>query len=344
MANHISNKTGCPSCAGTLAWTRERFIQRATVIHGNRFDYSLIPEKIRSETEVIIICMICRQKIYTTVCNHIHTGGCKTCSGRDLWTYEKFTRRAHEVHGDKYSYALSPTDELHAYIMIQVTCKICSHAWTCSLNNHLNNRSGCPSCAGLLPWTLDRFIQRSRELHGDRFCYDAITPGHIQGAYSRVPLICNTCKQQWNACIHDHISRKSGCPVCAESKGELECAKQLELLNIPFKRQASIESLPRKRFDFGFEVSGIRYLLEFDGTQHFEFAPHYHSDMEQFEEKQALDVLKVQSALNEGYHIIRIDSKSIMDIRAHIENALRSNQPLYFSNEAMYGYIIDNLK
>ena len=63
---------------------------------------------------------------------------------------------------------------------------------------------------GRLHWTLERFLERSSEIHGDKYDYNAITPEHITGYRSKVPLSCNTCFNEWTPTINDHIYCKSG--------------------------------------------------------------------------------------------------------------------------------------
>ena len=64
-------------------------------------------------------------------------------------------------------------------------------------------------------WTLPLFLERAREIHGDRYDYSVITEGHIKNQKSHVPVICNTCNYQWNPSIGHHINTKRGCPNCS---------------------------------------------------------------------------------------------------------------------------------
>lgn len=348
LANHIHGKTGCKSCVGLLPWTYERFIQKSKDLYGDKFDYSKIlpTDVLRIQTRIILICKICRTESNPSLSDHIHGGhsGCTICSGYAPWNYERLIIAAHKLYGDKYSYnQTNPDSVTRAKSRLHVHCNICQFNWECSLNNHINNESECPSCTMRLPWTYERFIEASTNIHKDRIRYDDVTPEQVTGAYSRVSLICNICEGKWTPKIHDVISSKSGCPHCRMSKGELECSAQLTSLGIDFKPQGKIKSLPRKRYDFKLRYNGHKYLLEFDGIQHFEFIELYHVDGIGFKEKQMVDILKTRSAVNEGYRVIRIDYRSINNVRFHIENGLIHNNPIYYSNPEMYQYITSNL-
>jgi len=55
--DHIYDKHGCQSCGGTKLKSKDQFIQDATKVHGDRFDYSKVEYK-NNKTNVIIICSI----------------------------------------------------------------------------------------------------------------------------------------------------------------------------------------------------------------------------------------------------------------------------------------------
>ena len=64
-------------------------------------------------------------------------------------------------------------------------------------------------------YTLELFLEKAREIHGDKYDYSQITVDDVKGCKSKVPVICNRCSYSWNPTINDHINSKSGCPDCA---------------------------------------------------------------------------------------------------------------------------------
>lgn len=58
-------------------------------------------------------------------------------------------------------------------------------------------KSGCPKCAGNARYTLRSFIDRARNIHGEKYNYAMVTEYHINGSKSNIPIICNTCSYQW---------------------------------------------------------------------------------------------------------------------------------------------------
>jgi hypothetical protein len=107
--NHKNLKHGCPSC-GALDSTKkqmasvETFIERATQVHGDKYDYSEVVYDGCNR----VVSIICpehgqfEQKPY----NHVNRGGgCCKCSGSYQPTTEEFIGKAKQVHGDKYDYS-----------------------------------------------------------------------------------------------------------------------------------------------------------------------------------------------------------------------------------------------
>lgn len=64
-------------------------------------------------------------------------------------------------------------------------------------------------------YTLDIFLVRAQDVHGNKYDYSLVKPEHIKGVKSHIPITCNECGYQWNPCIDAHINRRTGCPECA---------------------------------------------------------------------------------------------------------------------------------
>ena len=99
--NHLGG-SGCPQCVGRTV-TKERFIEKAIVVHGNKYDYSKV-EYINPSTLVKIICPT-HGEFMIKPTSHLAGNGCSECSGNIRLTTERFIRKAREVHGDIYDYS-----------------------------------------------------------------------------------------------------------------------------------------------------------------------------------------------------------------------------------------------
>ena len=91
------------------------------------------------------------------------------------------------------------------------------------------------------------------------------------------------------------------------------------------------------------EYENNKFLLEFDGLQHFEFTEFFFKIIYNFNYRQKIDIEKTKDGINDGYKIIRIDYDEINNIQYHLDIALEEKNTTYFSNHELYSYIIDKL-
>lgn len=129
------------------------------------------------------------------------------------------------------------------------------------------------------------------------------------------------------------------CPECGCSIGEREIRKFLRDNMIPFLPQYTVAELPSRRYDFYFEYDGLRYLVEYDGEQHFRYIRKFHHKTSKFKESQIVDRIKTSVALQTGYRVIRIDYNERDNIPYHLISAIRSDAALYLSNSETYDYL-----
>jgi Zn finger protein HypA/HybF involved in hydrogenase expression len=268
LSLNILNTTVIPKRGPKSKWTLELVKQQGRYVHGDKYDYSLITNAhVKcSNSPVPIRCLECDYIWETSIHHHInHKSGCPDCAGKLKWTLERFIQRSHSIHGDIYDYSMITREHIQGKDShIPIRCKICDYIWESSIHGHINGKTGCPDCAGRVPWTLDRFLQKSYSVHGDKYDYSMVTKDHIQGKDSHIPIRCKNCDNIWTPSIHSHTYSKQGCPKCKFSKGEIACANILDKLGIVYEIQYKIKSLPNKRYDFMFIYDNISYLLEFE--------------------------------------------------------------------------------
>ncbi|KKP28263.1 MAG: hypothetical protein UR12_C0021G0004 [candidate division TM6 bacterium GW2011_GWF2_30_66] len=147
-SGHISGR-GCPKCgiekcAKNNMDSLEVFIEKAKMIHGEKYDYSKAIYK-GSSTSLTIICTL-HGPFLQRPDKHCGAGhGCPTCVNRDMDT-EKFILRAQEVHRGKYNYKQS----IYTIAKAKITIICPEHglfeqvAW-----NHMAG-IGCPLCVDQL--------------------------------------------------------------------------------------------------------------------------------------------------------------------------------------------------
>lgn len=399
-------------------WTRILFIEHARRKHGDRFDYSLLPEKIHSETRIRLICRDCETQFETTVTAHlrqklgcltcahyqpisydilldkaqsIYAGvhncslitpahiknmkskipllcvreeckyniipwltridfflqgrsRCPSCNNHDTITLEEFLIQGARIHNDMIDYG--EVNTIAGYTsQILLKCKVpgCWNGiqpWVTTVRYHLQPSAGCPTCRGYTPWTYDYFMFRSRAIHGESVDRSEIKETDFtDGIQSRMKLRCTTCQCTWTDTIRIHILDGKRCPHCNnhQSKGEVRCAEILRKMKIVFEPQVRWVENKHYSFDFGFSIGEQKYVLEFDGMQHFRRAPGFHKTQENFNAQVHRDIVKNRLALRNGYRVIRLAYKAYNSVEYHLQQALNSSKSTpYFSHPTLY--------
>jgi len=83
------------------------------------------------------------------------------------------------------------------------------------------------------------------------------------------------------------------CPTCNRSNCEQIVALYLNNKNILYKTQATIPGLPRRRYDFIFELKGTKVIIEYDGEIHFKFIKYYRRIVDKVKTYHALMVINL---------------------------------------------------
>lgn len=120
--------------------TKNEFIEKANVVHNNKYDYSQVEYK-NNKTPVAIVCPI-HGTFLQRPDKHLQGQGCPFCSKTRKYSTDDFIARSRAVHGDRYDYSKSVYKNANSKIKI-----ICpEHGEFEQLaGNHLKGK-GCPKC------------------------------------------------------------------------------------------------------------------------------------------------------------------------------------------------------
>ena len=123
-------------------------------------------------------------------------------------TTEEFIRKAREIHGDKYDY--SNVEYTASDAKVRIICpehgEFLQRAYVHLLGH------GCPACSGCKRPSTEEFIQKAREIHGDKYDYSKV---EYQGKDIKVCIICPIHGEFWQR-PHNHITGRQGCPDCGK--------------------------------------------------------------------------------------------------------------------------------
>jgi hypothetical protein len=154
--------------------TTESFIQEASILHNNKYDYSKTIYK-KAKTKVIIICPV-HGEFLQTPCHHLIKKGCKKCANEKLSNLqrgnkEEFVEKARKIHNNKYNYSLSVY--IDCKTNLEIICPVHGSFWQ-QPNNHLSGK-GCLKCYREKPSkrknSFEVFLKKCQESHGNKYDY-----------------------------------------------------------------------------------------------------------------------------------------------------------------------------
>lgn len=134
----------------------------------------------------------------------------------------------------------------------------------------------------------------------------------------------------------DRITQRTNRPM---SKGEEMMASLLLSQGIKFSREYQIEELLGRYYDFYFIHDGSRYLIEIDGTQHFNYEPDFDKDEQEFRHRQWVDRLKTNASIKYGYKLLRVDYNSLGNMSWLLNAFLLASPRVLLSNPDVYTYL-----
>lgn len=306
--HHVCRKQGCGNCryidiSKRTRSTKNDFIKKAKITHGNKYDYSLV-EYANAKTKVKIICP--KHGIFEqTPDNHVNGQTCGKCNGL-YKTNESIISEANVIHGNLYNYSLLDYKAMN--LKVKIICPI-HGIFEQRPEAHIRLKQGCPKCVGLNK-TTEEFIKEAKLIHGDKYDYSQV---EYLLSKKKINIICQT-HGVFEQTPNDHL-RNKGCPICQESKGEkqIRCwLKEKGLKFIPQYRFLSCKNVNTLPFDF--YLPEINICIEYDGVQHFKPITYFGGKNGLLKIKHN-DSIKTKFCLNNNIKLIRIQyNKNIYDL------------------------------
>jgi hypothetical protein len=191
--------------------TKNQFIEQAKLIHGDKYDYSLV-EYENTDKKVKIICSV-HGIFEQTPYKHLKKQGCKSCfykkqSETFRTKKEDFIKKAINKHGDKYDYSLVEYNTNKD--KVKIICPIHGE-FEQTPNAHISG-DGCKLCGyAKTSKNTNSFINESKLINGEKFDYSLID---YSNSYTNVKFICPT-HGEFEQTPKNHISQKQGCLKCS---------------------------------------------------------------------------------------------------------------------------------
>jgi protein-arginine kinase activator protein McsA len=264
FSSHLRG-TGCPNCgheniSRSLSMTQEKFILRAKKIHGNLYNYDKV-KYVNGNTSVTIVCEK-HGDFNQKPRQHLAGQGCPECGKNKCvphkMLHKDFIQRVKDIYGNKYDY---PEEYKGSQTKIKIICR--EHGEFYQMPSCLWRGIGCPKCGNKkkgAPWGFIEFLQRARQLHGDKYEY-------VEYSFVRmrdmVNIICPT-HGEFSQVAQAHIAGQ-GCPKCGNtfSKGELEITEWLTSLG--FHVVQRIRSILSSGKELDIYIPDFKLAIEYNG-------------------------------------------------------------------------------
>lgn len=172
---------------------KEAFIERAVAVHGNKFDYSLLPDEFKSKDKVPVICDK-HGVFYITSGNHIsNKRGCSSCGniGRSENNRKDLSSFKEQLSLKFPNVIINYTGYEDTNSSVQVYCEV--HGWESrKLKDFLKSTYSCNQCAltnrGLVRRkSLDEFLLKANEVHNNKYDYSKV---EFESFGKPVTIIC----------------------------------------------------------------------------------------------------------------------------------------------------------
>ena len=201
--DHLVRNQGCPNCSKPSKLDDKSFIQRASIVHNNNYDYSKVIYK-NTNTKVCIICSK-HGDFLQTPGNHLSGQKCPKCCKNMKYTSDTFIEKANNVHHDLYDYSLINYTNINTKIVI--ICK--EHGVFEQIPQYHLQGYGCYKCSNIVR-NIDDFIIKANTIHKN--IYDYSNSIYIS---SREPIII-ICKIHgaFHQTPNDHLNG-CGCQKCS---------------------------------------------------------------------------------------------------------------------------------
>ena len=219
---------------------KEEFIEKARLIHGDKYDYSLVEYK-NNKTNIIIKCNVCKKFFSQRPRHHLDGHGCPYCSKNKNYTTEEFIEKARSIHGDKYDYSL--VEYKNSNTKIKIKCNICKSYFDQKPKHHLDGH-GCFKCSKnkLIDFNL------TTEYDGKNYREEYINL--INEAKAKIPSVYE---------VH-HILPKSMFPLWSK--------KENNLIKLSIENHYRAHYLLYKIYNNWEMTNAFKYMLDITGKEY----------------------------------------------------------------------------
>lgn len=192
--------------------TKEEFLRRAKLAHGDKYDYTNVVF-VDCKTKVEILCKE-HGSFLQAPRHHMKGVGCPHCGAirgaRNVrWSKDKFVEISKKVHMYK-DYDYSKVEYKNFSTKVCIICPTHGEFWQEPLH-HTRGR-GCPYCGGTAKKSQNDFLLQAKKVHGDVYDYSKVK--YVNDATK----VIITCKKHGDFEQIPNVHLKGhGCPYCGNN-------------------------------------------------------------------------------------------------------------------------------
>ena len=244
--------------------TQEEFEEELRKING---EIEVIGKYVNANTKIKCRCKICGC-VWDNATPHslLYKHSCPKCfrikrANKDRKPYKQFLSDLSKINKN----IVVSGEYKNTESKLNCSCKVCGYTWV-STPHKLSQKCGCPKCRGVAKKTTEEFIKELKEINRD-----ILVIGDYINNRTKIKCQCKICGNTWNPSPHDLLTKKSGCPICAESKGEKRISQYLLDNSIEFQRQVTFDGLVGLKnglLSYDFYLPKYNLLIEYQGQYH----------------------------------------------------------------------------
>ena len=260
-----------------------KFIQKAKLIHGDKYDYSLV-DYTESKFKVKIICPI-HGEFEQRASGHLSGYGCSKCSqDKQKISINDFIKKGKLIHDNKFDY--SKVRYINYDTKVKIICPVHGE-FEQTPSKHLKGKD-CELCSFIKRKTkINKFVEKAKLIHSDKYDYSNV---EYFGFGTKVKIICPI-HGEFEQTPQNHLKGQK-CPYCKESKGENKIRELLNNFSVNFIPQYKFDKCKYKlKLPFDFYLPDYNTCIEYNGIQHYK-AIDYFGGEKRFKEQQKKDIIK----------------------------------------------------
>ena len=323
---------GCPKCQKlNRTKTHEQYVEEIFDKYGN--EYEILGTYTNANAKILVKHNKCGNTWEVRSQNLLRSNCCPKCAielarqrglgtnnfKRIRKTQEEFEQDIFDKYGEEYKVLGNYVNSKTKILMKHCSC---GNEYLVRPADILSGYR-CPKCFGTPKKTTEQFKKEVFDLVGDE--YKVL--GEYQASKTKIEMQHSKCKTIFKVPPSEFLYQESRCPYCRESKGERRIQDYFNKNDITYVRQYKDSNCRNKRalpFDFAVydQNNNLKFLIEYQGKQHFVNEGHFYKSNEEFIDRILLDCSKQAFCEFEYIDLLQINYKDFDNLEKILKEYL----------------------